>query len=164
KKAERVLVSIFVNPGQFGPTEDFARYPRTWTEDVAARAAANVDLGFAPTARARYPDGCATRIVPEGPARGLESDFRPQFFAGVATVVTKLLTAAMPEYAFFGEKDYQQLQVVKRLALDLHLPVQIVSVPTVREKDGLALSSRNAYLSPAERAAAPTLHRVLQET
>lgn len=164
RKAGRVVVSIFVNPAQFGPNEDFARYPRSWKEDIAALASANVDLVFAPTAAEMYPDGFATRIVPDGPGRGLESDFRPHFFAGVATVVTKLLTATMPDYAFFGEKDYQQFQVIKRLAVDLHLPVQIVPVPTVREKDGLALSSRNAYLSPRERAAAPTLYRVLQET
>ncbi len=164
RKADRIAVSIFVNPAQFGPKEDFARYPRTWKEDIAKLAGEKVDLVFAPTVREMYPDGFATRIVPDGPARGLESDFRPHFFTGVATVVTKLFTASMPDYAFFGEKDYQQLLVVRRIAADLHLPVRIVPIPTVREKDGLALSSRNAYLSPAERASAPTLYRVLRET
>lgn len=164
KHANRVIVSIFVNPAQFGPNEDFARYPRTWKDDIAKLAAANVDLVYAPAVDEMYPEGFATRISLEGPARGLETDFRPHFFAGVATVVAKLLTSALPDYALFGEKDYQQLQVVKRMVADLHLPVQIVAVPTAREKDGLALSSRNAYLSPSERLAAPTLHRVLTET
>jgi pantoate--beta-alanine ligase len=164
RKAKRVIVSIFVNPAQFGPKEDFGRYPRTWREDVQKLAAEKVDLIYAPTVKDMYPDGFATRISLSGPALGLETDFRPHFFAGVATVVAKLLTAALPDFAMFGEKDYQQLQVVKQMTADLDLPVEIVAVPTMREKDGLALSSRNAYLSPAERAAAPTLHRVLQET
>jgi pantoate--beta-alanine ligase len=164
RKADRIVVSIFVNPAQFGPKEDFSRYPRTWAQDLEKLAAEKIDAIYAPTVRDMYPDGFATRVSLEGPALGLETDFRPHFFGGVATVVAKLLTAALPDYAMFGEKDYQQLQVVKRMASDLDLPVEIVPVPTVREKDGLALSSRNAYLSPAERATAPTLHRVLQET
>ncbi len=164
RKADRTIVSIFVNPAQFGPKEDLARYPRTWSEDLDKLAAEKVDLIYAPTVREMYPEGFATKVTLKGPALGLETDFRPHFFAGVATVVAKLLAAALPDYAMFGEKDYQQLQVVKRMVSDLNLPVEIVPVPTVREKDGLALSSRNAYLSPAERAAAPTLHRVLQET
>lgn len=164
ERADRVVVSIFVNPAQFGPNEDFARYPRTWKEDIAKLAAAHVDLVYAPSVDEMYPDGFATKISLGGPALGLETDFRPHFFAGVATVVAKLLTGVMPDYAMFGEKDYQQLQVVKRMVADLHLPIGIVAVPTVREKDGLALSSRNAYLSPAERIVAPTLHRVLTET
>lgn len=164
RKADRTIVSIFVNPAQFGPKEDLARYPRTWREDLEKLTAEKIDLIYAPTVREMYPEGFATKVTLEGPALGLETDFRPHFFAGVATVVAKLLAAALPDYAMFGEKDYQQLQVVKQMVSDLNLPVEIVPVPTVRERDGLALSSRNAYLSVAERAAAPTLHRVLQET
>ena len=164
RRGECVLVSIFVNPAQFGPNEDFARYPRTWDADLTKLAGEKVDLVFAPTVKDMYPEKFATRIMLDGPARGLESDFRPHFFAGVATVVAKLLVAALPDFAMFGEKDYQQLLVVKRMTADLGLPVQILGVPTVREKDGLALSSRNAYLSEPERAAAPTLHRALKET
>lgn len=164
RRADRIAVSIFVNPAQFAPHEDFARYPRTWKEDIAKLRAEKTDLVFAPSVSDVYPDGFATRISLEGPALGLETDFRPHFFAGVATVVAKLLIEAMPDIAVFGEKDYQQLLVVKRLAADLDLPVKIIGAPIVREKDGLALSSRNVYLSPAERAAAPTLYRVLTET
>ena len=164
QKADRIIVSIFVNPAQFGPNEDFTRYPRTWSEDLRKLAAEKVDLIYAPTVREMYPEGFATRIALEGPALGLETDFRPHFFSGVGTIVAKLLAATLPDYAMFGEKDYQQLQVVKRMTVDLDLPVAIIPVATVRERDGLALSSRNAYLSPAERATAPTLHRVLQET
>jgi pantoate--beta-alanine ligase len=164
RRADRVVVSVFVNPAQFGPNEDFARYPRTWKEDLAKLAAEKVDLVFAPSVGEMYPDGFATKIALDGPARGLETDFRPHFFAGVATVVAKLLVGALPDFAFFGEKDYQQLQVVKRMTADLGLPVKILGVPTVREKDGLALSSRNAYLSANDRRTAPTLHRVLSET
>ena len=162
--ADRTLVSIFVNPTQFAPHEDFGRYPRTWKADIAALSTEKADLVFAPEVAELYPRGFATRIAPEGPAlAGLEDRFRPHFFGGVATVVAKLLIAAMPDLAIFGEKDYQQLLVIKRLASDLALPVKIVSGPTVREKDGLALSSRNIYLSPEERKTAPLLHRTLQE-
>jgi pantoate--beta-alanine ligase len=164
RRADRVVVSIFVNPAQFGPNEDFSRYPRTWKADLAMLAEQKADLVFAPSVKDMYPDGFATRISLEGPAQGLESDFRPHFFGGVSTVVAKLLIAASPDFAMFGEKDYQQLLVVRRMSADLGLPVEILGVPTVREKDGLALSSRNVYLSEAERAAAPTLHRVLKET
>ena len=164
RRADRVVVSVFVNPAQFGPNEDFARYPRTWKEDLAKLAAEKVDLVFAPSVGEMYPDGFATKIALDGPAHGLETDFRPHFFAGVATVVAKLLVGALPDFAIFGEKDYQQLQVVKRMTADLGLPVKILGVPTVREKDGLALSSRNAYLSVNDRRTAPTLHRVLSET
>jgi pantoate--beta-alanine ligase len=164
KRADRVVVSIFVNPAQFGPKEDFSRYPRTWREDLAKLACENVDVVYAPSVQEMYPEGFATKITLDGPARGLETDFRPHFFAGVATVVAKLFTSVQPDLAVFGEKDYQQLQVVKRMVEDLHLPLAIVPVPTVREKDGLALSSRNTYLSAPDRATAPTLHRVLQET
>jgi pantoate--beta-alanine ligase len=162
--ADRTVVSIFVNPAQFAPHEDFARYPRTWRADLAALRAEGADLVFAPAPGEVYPAGFATRIAPEGPAlAGLEDRFRPHFFGGVATVVAKLLIAAMPDVAIFGEKDYQQLLVIKRLARDLALPIRIVGGPTVREKDGLALSSRNLYLSPPERKTAPLLHRTLQE-
>jgi pantoate--beta-alanine ligase len=160
-----VIVSIFVNPAQFAPHEDFDRYPRAWKADMAKLVAQNTDLVFAPAVAEIYPDGFATRIEPQGPAMaGLEDRFRPHFFGGVATVVAKLLIEAMPDLAFFGEKDFQQLLVIRRLARDLDLPVKIVGVPTVRERDGLALSSRNAYLSPAERELAPMLYRVLAQT
>jgi pantoate--beta-alanine ligase len=164
-QADRVAVSIFVNPAQFGPTEDFGRYPRTWKADLKLLAAAKVDLVFAPALEEVYPAGFATRIAPGGPAVvGLEDKFRPDHFGGVATVVAKLLIEAMPDWAYFGEKDFQQLLVVRRLARDLDLPVAIVGGPTVREKDGLALSSRNIYLSATERAAAPALYRTLQDS
>lgn len=164
KQADQVLVSIFVNPAQFGPQEDFGRYPRTWKADIKALAKEKTDLVFAPSVEDVYPEGFATRIVPEGPARAdLEDKFRPHFFSGVATVVAKLLIEAMPDIAIFGEKDYQQLLVIRRLALDLDLPVKIAGHPIVREQDGLAYSSRNAYLSPAERETAPLLHRTLKE-
>jgi pantoate--beta-alanine ligase len=164
RRARRVVVSIFVNPAQFAPHEDFASYPRTFDTDIDALADMPVDLVWAPPVEAMYPQGFSTRIVPEGPAAaGLEDKFRPHFFAGVATVVGKLLIQCAPDFAMFGEKDYQQLKVVTRLARDLDLAATIVGVPTVREKDGLALSSRNAYLSVSERAAATTLHRVLKD-
>ncbi|MGZ3327729.1 MAG: pantoate--beta-alanine ligase [Xanthobacteraceae bacterium] len=162
RRARRIVVSIFVNPAQFAPHEDFRSYPRTLAADLAALADLSVDLVWAPSAEVMYPPGFATRIVPEGPAAvGLEDRFRPHFFAGVTTVVGKLLIQCMPDFAMFGEKDYQQLKVVTRLTQDLDLPVKIIPVPTVREPDGLALSSRNAYLNPLERAAAPALQRVL---
>jgi pantoate--beta-alanine ligase len=162
RRAAKVIVSIFVNPTQFGPTEDFGSYPRTFARDLAELSKLEVDLVWAPTADVMYPEGFATRIVPEGPAlAGLEDRFRPHFFAGVATVVAKLFTQCGPDYAMFGEKDFQQLKVVTRMAKDLDLPVRVIGIPTVREPDGLALSSRNAYLSAEERAMAPTLYRVL---
>jgi pantoate--beta-alanine ligase len=164
RKAARVVVSIFVNPTQFAPHEDLASYPRSFDADLAALTAEKADLVWAPTGEVMYPRGYATRIVPEGPATaGLEDAFRPHFFAGVATVVAKLLIQCQPDFALFGEKDYQQLKVVTQLARDLDLPVKIAGVPIVREKDGLALSSRNVYLSAQERAAAPALHRVLKD-
>ena len=159
-----MVVSIFVNPTQFAPNEDLASYPRRFDEDAAALAALAVDLIWAPSEAVMYPEGFATRIVPQGAALvGLEDRFRPHFFGGVATVVGKLLIQCAPDFAVFGEKDYQQLKVVTRLMQDLDLPIRIIGVPTVREKDGLALSSRNTYLSESERAAAPTLYRVLKE-
>ena len=162
RHADHVVVSIFVNPTQFAPHEDFDVYPRTLEADLArlGNAAAIV---FAPTAREMYPQGHATAITVGGPSAGLETDFRPHFFAGVATVVAKLLIAAMPDIAVFGEKDYQQLQVVKQMVRDLALPVQIVGAPTLREADGLAMSSRNAYLSPYERKVAAKLNRILKD-
>jgi len=163
KKARRVVVSIFVNPTQFAPTEDFGSYPRTFAADVKALAALKVDAVWAPTAAEMYPEGFATRVAPEGAAlAGLEDKFRPHFFGGVATVVTKLFTQVRPDFAMFGQKDYQQLRVVTQMASDLDLGVNVIGVATVREKDGLALSSRNVYLSPAERVAAPVLSRVLK--
>ena len=162
RRAAKVIVSIFVNPAQFAPAEDFGSYPRTFARDLAELSKLDVDLVWAPGADVMYPPGFATRIVPEGPAlAGLEDKFRPHFFGGVATVVAKLFTQCRPDFALFGEKDFQQLKVVTRMAKDLDLPVRVIGIPTVREPDGLALSSRNAYLSAQERAAAPTLSRVL---
>ena len=162
KQAGAVLVSIFVNPAQFAPDEDFDAYPRTLDADLAKLGDA-ADIVFTPTAREIYPDGHATTVCVGGPSAGLETDFRPHFFTGVATVVAKLLIAATPDIALFGEKDYQQLLVVKRLVRDLALPVQIIGAPTVREADGLALSSRNAYLGTAERKVAAQLNGSLKD-
>jgi pantoate--beta-alanine ligase len=164
RRARRLIVSIFVNPAQFAPHEDLANYPRSLKADLEALTDMTVDLAWAPAAALMYPPGFATRVVPQGPATaGLEDKFRPHFFSGVATVVAKLLIQCAPDFAMFGEKDYQQLKVVTRMAKDLDLPVKIVPVATVRERDGLALSSRNSYLSPGERTAAPTLYRVLSD-
>ena len=163
RRAKRVVVSIFVNPTQFAPHEDLASYPRSFATDLKALRAANVDAVWGPADEAMYPDGFATRLAPEGPAKaGLEDQYRPHFFGGVATVVAKLFTQVSPDFAFFGQKDYQQLRVVTQMAKDLDLPVKIIGVPTVREPDGLALSSRNVYLSSAERAVAPMLYKVLK--
>jgi pantoate--beta-alanine ligase len=162
-RARRVVVSIFVNPTQFAPNEDFGSYPRTFARDIEALREAGADLVWAPTPPVMYPEGFATRIEPAGVAKaGLEDKYRPHFFGGVATVVTKLFTQVTPDLAMFGQKDYQQLRVVTQMAKDLDLPVKVVGIATVREKDGLALSSRNAYLSAEERAVAPTLARVLK--
>ena len=155
--SERVIVSIFVNPRQFGPREDFARYPRDEANDLAKLGGIGTDAVFAPTLPAMYPEGFATTVTVGGPAEGLESALRPHFFAGVATVVTKLLLQAGADIAVFGEKDFQQLRVVERLARDLDIPTRIVAAPTVREPDGLALASRNVYLSAEERAGAEAL-------
>jgi pantoate--beta-alanine ligase len=163
QRAKRVVVSIFVNPMQFAPHEDFARYPRSFTTDIEALREANVDVVWAPAVKVMYPDGFATRLAPEGPAKaGLEDEFRPHFFGGVATVVAKLFTQVSPDVALFGQKDYQQLRVVTQMAKDLDLPLKVVGIQTVREPDGLALSSRNFYLSSAERAVAPILYKVLK--
>ena len=162
ENAGHVIVSIFVNPRQFAPSEDFGEYPRTLEADLAKLRDHAVDIAFLPQPGEMYGDDFATEVVVGGPAEGLESESRPHFFRGVATVVTKLLLQCLPDYAIFGEKDYQQLLVVRRLVRDLDIPVAVIGVPTVREGDGLALSSRNVYLSPSERALAPSLHRELQ--
>ena len=164
RRADRVVVSIFVNPTQFGPHEDFGSYPRTFAADLAALAALDVDLVWAPDAGTMYPKKFATQIVPQGPAKaGLEDAFRQHFFTGVATVVAKLLIQCAPDIAIFGDKDYQQLKVLMQLARDLDLPTRILGAPIVREPDGLALSSRNVYLSGRERETAPVLYRVLKK-
>ena len=162
-QCRRTVVSIFVNPTQFGPNEDFNRYPRDLQGDAAKLAAVAVDAIFAPEVAEMYPEGASTTVIVGGLTDGLDGPFRPGHFAGVATIVTKLLLQALPDTGFFGEKDYQQLQVIRRLTRDLDIPVRIEGVPTYREPDGLALSSRNVYLSPAERLTAPALHRVLSE-
>jgi pantoate--beta-alanine ligase len=165
RRADRVAVSIFVNPAQFAPTEDFSSYPRSFETDVAALRDEGVDFVWAPPREVMYPEGFATSINVKGPATvDLEDRFRPHFFGGVSTVVAKLFAQCRPDFAMFGEKDYQQLKTVIRLAADLDLKVHVIGVATVREKDGLALSSRNAYLSPAERAVAPMLYRTLKES
>jgi len=164
RRADRVVVSIFVNPAQFAPNEDYGSYPRTWDADVTALSQLGVDAIWAPSVATMYPDGFTTKIAPGGPAlAGLEDKFRPHFFGGVCTVVAKLLLQVSPDFATFGEKDYQQLKVVTAMARDLDIPTKILGQRTLREKDGLAMSSRNAYLSVDERAVAPTLYRVLTE-
>src|SRR6201995_2551530 len=165
RRAAKVVVSIFVNPTQFAPTEDFGSYPRTWKADVAKLAAEDVDLIWNPDVKTMYPDGFASRILTEGPAiAGLEDRFRPHFFGGVTTVVGKLFTQVRPDFAMFGEKDYQQLRVVTRMARDLDLGVKVIGSKTVRERDGLAMSSRNVYLSPDERRVAAELFRAMKES
>lgn len=164
RRASKVIVSIFVNPTQFAPSEDFSSYPRTWKADVAKLAAENVDLIWNPDVKTMYPDGFATRIAPEGPATvGLEDRFRPHFFGGVATVVGKLFMQVRPDFAIFGEKDFQQLRVVTRMAGDLDLAVKVIGSKTVRERDGLAMSSRNVYLTPEHRGVATTLYRAMKQ-
>jgi pantoate--beta-alanine ligase len=164
RRGLKVIVSIFVNPTQFAPNEDFASYPRTMDTDLEKLAVEAADLVWAPTAAVMYPQGFATRILPDGPAvAGLEDKFRPHFFSGVATVVGKLFNQCRPDFAMFGEKDYQQLKVVTRLAQDLDMRLKVIGVTTVRERDGLALSSRNVYLSADERRAAPVLRRAMKD-
>mgnify|MGYP003642247183 FL=1 len=162
-RCDRTVVTLFVNPTQFGPKEDFSVYPRDEARDAALVAAEGADLLFAPDVDEVYPGGHSTKVHVGGLGDVLEGEYRPGFFTGVATVVTKLLLQALPDEAFFGEKDYQQLQVIKKLIRDLDVPVTATGVATVRESDGLALSSRNAYLTPAERATAPVLHGTLAQ-
>src|SRR6202163_585389 len=165
RRAMRVIVSIFVNPTQFAPSEDFSSYPRTWKADVARLASEDVDLIWNPDVKTMYPEGFATRILTEGPANaGLEDRFRPHFFGGVTTVVGKLFTQVRPDFAVFGEKDFQQLRVVTRMARDLDLGVKVIGSKNVRERDGIAMSSRNVYLSPEQRRTAPALYRALKES
>ena len=164
RHCERVVASLFVNPKQFGPREDFAAYPRDEAADLAKFREAGVDLVFAPSVEEMYPAGFVTSVRVAGVGGELEGAHRPGHFDGVATVVSKLLLQCLPDIACFGEKDYQQLLVVRRMARDLNIPVRIEGVATVREPDGLALSSRNIYLSAEERRIAPELHRVLNDT
>ncbi|WP_131116213.1 pantoate--beta-alanine ligase [Lichenihabitans psoromatis] len=164
KEARRTIVSIFVNPTQFAPTEDFAAYPRTFETDCAMLAAIGADLVYAPTAAVMYPPGFSSTVSVGGPATvGLEDAYRPQFFAGVATIVAKLLIQSAPDVALFGQKDYQQLQVIRHMVRDLDLPVAIMGAETIREPDGLAMSSRNRYLSETERKTAAFIPAVLRD-
>jgi pantoate--beta-alanine ligase len=162
ERTERVVASVFVNPTQFGPSEDFTRYPRQPEKDAEMLEAAGCDLLFLPDVATIYPPGNATFVEPAGAAEGLEGACRPGHFRGVATVVLSLFNLVQADVAVFGEKDAQQLAVVQQVVRDLHLPVEIVAGPTVREADGLAMSSRNAYLSPEERRAAAVLYRALR--
>jgi pantoate--beta-alanine ligase len=162
RRADRIVVTIFVNPAQFGADEDFALYPRDERADTGKLATAGAHLVFAPEPREIYPESFCTTVSVAGPAKaGLEDSFRPHFFDGVTTIVAKLFVQAWCDYAMFGEKDYQQLKVVTRMALDLDIPTKIIAVPTVREPDGLAMSSRNRYLSKEERARAVVIHDVI---
>lgn len=161
ERTSRVVVSLFVNPAQFAPGEDFAAYPRDEARDSALLAGAGCDLLYGPEVEEIYPGSFSTTVSVADISAPMEGAARPYHFAGVATVVAKLLIQAAPDVAVFGEKDYQQLQVIRRMARDLDLPVEIVGAPTVRDADGLALSSRNAYLSAAQRRIAPALHAAL---
>ncbi|MER9299077.1 pantoate--beta-alanine ligase [Mesorhizobium sp. M0621] len=164
EKADRCVVSIFVNPTQFAPSEDLDKYPRQLARDLDRLGVAKADLAFTPTVGEMYPAGFATKISVGGPSAGLESDFRPTFFDGVATVVAKLLLQAMPDCAIFGEKDYQQLCVVRQLCRDLDLLVEIIGAPTIRDAHGLAMSSRNAYLDETELKIARQFNVILRNT
>jgi len=163
EKCDRAVATLFVNPKQFAPHEDFERYPRDEAGDGAMLASAGCDLLYAPDRAVMYPEGFATNVVVTSVSTPLEGEFRPHFFGGVATVVTKLLLQALPDAAFFGEKDYQQLQVITRMARDLDIPVAIEGCATVRESDGLAMSSRNAYLNADERRIAARLNLIMHD-
>lgn len=162
RQCDRTVVSIFVNPAQFGPNEDYSRYPRTFAADRELCAAAGADAIYHPDAKAVYPEGFKTSVEVGGLSTILEGAVRPGHFKGVATVVLKLLNAAAPDRAYFGEKDFQQLAVIRAMVRDLDLGVKVVGCPIVRERDGLAMSSRNRYLSPEDRAKAPALYRALK--
>ncbi len=164
EETDQVMVTIFVNPTQFGPGDDFGAYPRNQERDLDALEKAGVDLVFTPTPDEMYPTGFQTFINVEVVATGLEGDRRPGHFKGVTTVVAKLFNLARPDLAYFGQKDAQQVVVLRRMARDLNFPVEVVVCPTVREADGLAMSSRNAYLTMAQREAASVLYRALRET
>jgi pantoate--beta-alanine ligase len=162
RHADRVIATVFVNPTQFGPNEDFARYPRTLAADRRKLESVAADLVFAPAVEEMYPEGFCTTVALDGPAKAdLEDRFRPAHFAGVATVVAKLLNQAQADVAVFGEKDYQQLLVIRAMARDLDIPTRILGSATLRDPDGLAMSSRNVYLSAEDRARAPALHRAI---
>lgn len=163
RHADRVVASVFVNPTQFAPGEDFDSYPRTLEADAQKLVEAGCHLLYAPLASDMYPEGFATKVSLDGPALELETDFRPHFFAGVATVVSKLFQRVRPDVAVFGQKDFQQLRVIERMTLDLDLDIEIIGAPTLREDDGLAMSSRNAYLSAQERQTAAQLFAILSE-
>ncbi len=164
KLADRVIVSIFVNPKQFGANEDLSRYPRDEAGDVAKLAKAGAQLIFTPSSEEIYGENFATGILMKGPAKAnLEDKFRPQFFDGVATIVAKLFIQSGADFAMFGQKDYQQLQVVTRMAKDLDMPIEVIGVPTVRAPDGMALSSRNRYLSKVERSQATAIYKSLMQ-
>jgi pantoate--beta-alanine ligase len=163
KQTDKTVATLFVNPKQFGPSEDFESYPRDEERDVKLFTDEGTHLLFVPPAGEMYPDGFSTSVSVANIGGILEGEYRPGFFTGVATVVTKLLLQAGADQAFFGEKDYQQLQVIKRLVTDLNIPVEISGVATVRENDGLALSSRNQYLTPQERGTAPALYKTITD-
>lgn len=163
-QTDRVIVTLFVNPKQFNNPADLAAYPRTEDSDAVKLAGAGAHLLYAPNAEEMYPEGFSTAVSVSGASEGMEGRFRPGHFEGVATVVAKLFLQSGADHAFFGEKDFQQLQVVRRMASDLDIPIEVVGCPTVREADGLAMSSRNVRLSPAERTLAPRLAAVLVET
>jgi pantoate--beta-alanine ligase len=164
ERSKNVVVSVFVNPIQFGPNEDFAKYPKMLEKDMETAKAAGASLIYAPSAGDIYPEGFSTSISAGDMSKILDGAFRPGHFDGVATVVAKLLLRVLPQVVVFGEKDYQQLCVIRRVVRDLDLPVEIIAAPTMRETGGLAMSSRNAYLTPEERKTAPEIYITLRET